>query len=397
MHFVTDAIKKWDSCNYRFVFCFCILSLLFLVPGCGGRTGGHGVSYQPVSGFPPANHTGWKRLSYDEAVQASLRLNAKDQGLKSWRELAPNLSDCKRYAARKPQSGVAIANGELALTWGQMHKSLERMERILPQLESHPTLLAEEFVWYRIGPDISFTGYFEPTIKASKVKTEKFSHPIYRMPPDARKGRRYHDRRAIDEQGVLSGRGLELAWIEDKVDAFFLQVQGSGRLVFPDGTVKHVLYAGKNNCAYVSLGRVMKERGLLDPNDVSMRTIRNYLALHPQEVSELLCENPSYIFFRLEDKGPVGAMGVPLLPKVSLATDSSSIPLGSLMAFAVPLPGPDGKQATGGLLAGVGLAQDRGGAIKGLRADLFCGAGEWAEHMAGHLDTQGAVFMLVAK
>ena len=172
---------------------------------------------------------------------------------------------------------------------------------------------------------------------------------------------------------------------------------GSGRLEFEDGTVKHVLYAGKNNCSYVSLGRVMKERGLLEPDNVSMQTIRKYLELHPQEASTLFCENPSYVFFRLADRGPIGAMGVPLLPRVSLATDSRVIPLGALTAFAVPLPGDSGVQGRGGLLAGIGLAQDRGGAIKGNRADLFCGAGPWAEHVAGYLDMQGAVFMLVAR
>ena len=352
---------------------------------------------QAVAGFPAANHYGWQALSQAEAMQAALTLNVRDQGLKSWQSLAPALAASKKYVARRPQTEAAIASNGLTLTWSQIDASLSRMQKLLPRIDSRPEILAEQFTWYRIGPDVSFTGYYEPSIKASYVKTAQFSHPLYRMPPDVRKGKRYHDRRAIDEKGVLSGRGLEIAWIENKVDSFFLQVQGSGRLEFTDGSIKHVLYSGKNNCAYVSLGRVMKEKGLLEPDNVNMRSIRNYLDRHPQQVSALLCENPSYVFFRLADSGPVGAMGAVVTPKVSLATDSNVLPLGSLLAFAVPLPGNNGQQGSGGLLSGIGLPQDRGGAIKGNRADLFCGAGPWAEHTAGYLDMPGAVFILVAK
>ncbi len=374
--------------------------LVILSSICGCSVSMHPYEYgahSAVAGFPPATHSGWKALSRDEAVQAALVLSPRDQGLSSWRELGPAVSDCKRYVARRPQADVVISDGNVTITWADIARSLARLEKLLPALDSQPMLLADEFIWYRRGPDIAFTGYFEPTLQASPVKTERFNYPLYRLPPDVRKGRRYHNREAIDEKGVLQGRGLELAWVDDKVGAYFLQVQGSGRLVFPDGSVKHVLYGGKNNCAYVSLGRIMKEKGLLEPDNVSMQTIRDYLELHPEQVSSLFCENPSYVFFRLADSGPVGAMGVPLLPKASLATDSRVIPLGSLTAFAVPMPGQDGNQGTAGLLAGIGMAQDRGGAIKGNRADLFCGAGTWAEHVAGHLDTSGALFLLIAR
>ncbi len=378
------------------------ISICFLAgSGCtlggGGNISSDSFERRGVAGFPAATHMGWQELSPDEAMQAALILRADEQGLSSWRNIAPYLAACKKYVSKRPQQEIAVADSGLTLTWAELGRSLARLERILPELDRQPALLAKEFRWYRRGPDVGFTGYFEPTLKASWVETPRFNHPLYRLPPDVRKGRQYHDREAIDERGVLKGRGLEIAWVEDKIGAYFLQVQGSGRLEFEDGTVKHVLYAGKNNCSYVSLGRVMKERGLLEPDNVSMQTIRKYLELHPQEASTLFCENPSYVFFRLADRGPIGAMGVPLLPRVSLATDSRVIPLGALTAFAVPLPGDSGVQGRGGLLAGIGLAQDRGGAIKGNRADLFCGAGPWAEHVAGYLDMQGAVFMLVAR
>ena len=382
---------------------FLLFMLIFLLAGSGCTMSGGGSASSGsfvrggVAGFPAATHMGWQELPPGEAIQAALVLRAEDQGLNSWRDIGPYVAACKKYVSKRPQQEIAVADNGLTLTWAELGRSLARLERILPELDRQPTLLAKEFRWYRRGPDVGFTGYFEPTLKASWVETPRFNHPLYRLPPDVRKGRQYHDREAIDERGVLKGRGLEIAWVEDKIGAYFLQVQGSGRLEFEDGTVKHVLYAGKNNCSYVSLGRVMKEKGLLEPDNVSMQTIRNYLALHPQEVSALFCENPSYVFFRLADSGPIGAMGVPLLPRASLATDSRVIPLGALMAFSVPLPDEMGNQGRGGLLAGIGLAQDRGGAIKGNRADLFCGAGPWAEQVAGYLDMQGAMFLLVAK
>ncbi len=383
-----------------------LTALLFttlLITGCWNTGPSRSQQHfgQAVAGFPAATHYGLQKLSSAQALQAALALNIHDQGLKSWQDLAPALAASKKYVARRPQRGVALSDQGISITWGQIDASLSRLQKLLPRLNASPErsaeLLAEQFTWYRIGPDVSFTGYYEPSIKASYVKTPQFSHPLYRLPPDVRKGKAYHSREAIDEKGVLQGRGLEIAWIENKVDSFFLQVQGSGRLEFPDGSIKHVLYSGKNNCAYVSLGRVMKEKGLLEPGDVNMRSIRNYLDRHPQQVSALLCENPSYVFFRLADNGPVGAMGAVITPKVSLATDNSVLPMGSLLAFAVPVPGKNGQQGTGGLLAGIGLPQDRGGAIKGSRADLFCGAGPWAEHTAGYLDMPGAVFILIVK
>ena len=376
------------------------LAVLLAVGACAGEQTGRerssGTTFA-VAGFPAANFYGWQKISEAEARQAALALNIQSQDLKSWRQLAPALAASKKYVSRRPQGEVAVSGGDLTATWGQINRALGKLEELLPALDRHPLLLAEHFSWYRLGPDVSFTGYYEPTLMASHVRTERFKQPLYRLPPDVKKGRPYHDRYAIDERGVLAGRGLEIAYIESKVDSFFLQVQGSGRLQFTDGSIKHVLYAGKNNQSYVSLGRVMKEKGLLAPDNVNMRSIRKYLNEHPSEAAALLAENPSYVFFRLADAGPLGAMQAVLTPRVSLATDSSVLPLGTLLAFAVPLPGQTGKQGQGGLLTGIGLPQDRGGAIKGNRADLFCGAGPWAEHTAGYLDIGGAVFMLLPK
>jgi membrane-bound lytic murein transglycosylase A len=144
----------------------------------------------------------------------------------------------------------------------------------------------------------------------------------------------------------------------------------------------------------VSLGKVMIERGLIPREEMSMQRIRGYLQAHPEQLHELLDTNPSYVFFRVADSGPLGAMGRTLTPMVSVATDSAFLPLGSVLALDAALPRRDGDASASALL---GLAQDRGGAIKGSRLDLFCGAGENAEFLAGHLKVRARVFLLLKR
>lgn len=352
---------------------------------------------QAIVEVPPRDHYGFLRINDSEAAAIAASLTPRSQGLSSWADLAPAIDRSLRFMAKKADSSLALDQPELRVTWGELRRSLMTLRGLLPELDRRPELLASTFDWYAMGPTVKFTGYYEPTLEASWTQTGEFTQPLYAVPPDLRKGRPYHDRHAIDEQGVLRGRGLELAWIKSKVDSFFLQIQGSGRLVFTDGSVRHVLYADKNNHSYVALGRTMKERGLIPPDQVNMPAIRAYLAAHPDEVPELLDTNPSYVFFRLADSGPLGAMGQVVTPWVSLAVDKRVFPMGAAVVFAVPLPGPDHVQGARGLLAGIGFCQDVGGAIKGSRADLFCGPGDFAEMIAGHLDAPGDVLLLLAK
>lgn len=377
---------------------------LLLAWGCGGAhtSRDDGLEAMEEAHLPIATQDGWQLLDAREAESVARRLSPQANGFSSWRAMEDAVKGSLKYASKFSPGTVAIDSPTLTLTWGEIRASLERLLLLLPLLDEHPILLVREFSWYRLGPDPGFTGYYEPTLRASKVRTPEFTHPLYRLPRDVKKGRPYYDRRAIDLNGALKGRGLELAWIEDPVDAFFLQVQGSGRLAFTDGTSSHILYAGKNNRAYVSLGRVMKEEGLLEPDNVSMRSIRQYLAAHPDKRDELLCRNPSYVFFRLSDTGPYGAMQQVLTPLGSVAVDRRVIALGSILVYGVPYPGseePEGPVVQGGngMLYGIAVAQDTGGAIKGKRLDLFAGAGPEAEYLAGHLDTPGAVFLLRKK
>lgn len=361
-----------------------------------GSGGGRSGSRATVQMFTPMQQSGAVRLSQAEALRHVRKMQPRAQELKSWREMEFAVGQSLAYAAGRPAGNVAVQKPGLKVTYGELAATLRHMKDLLPRLDKNPGLLASEFQWYRIGPDFGFTGYYEPTLKASRKPSAAYPYPLYRLPPDIRKGVPYHSRNAIDRRGALKGKNLELAWVNSEVDAFFLHIQGSGRLLFPDGSVSHALFAGKNNQAYRPLGRIMRDEGLLAPDNISMHSIKTTLAEHPpRRQAELMDKNPSYIFFREAEKGPLGAMGRPLTPWVSTATDRSVLPHGSLAFVMVPLPDNSGNLTRP--FCGLTLPQDTGGAIKGHRIDLFCGPSVQAEHTAGYLDAKGAVFVLVRK
>ena len=353
----------------------------------------HGVNSPP--GFKSMESAGAVALSQKEAAQLVARLSPRQQGLSSWQDFAFPLSQSLAFAKGRPAASQAVSVPGLKLTYGQLTDTLEHLQKILPQLDANPALLAGNFTWYRIGPDFLYTGYFEPSLRASRKKSAKYPYPLYRMPSDLKKGVPYHTRQAIDRKGALTGKGLEIAWVESEMDAFFLHIQGSGRLVFEDGSIAHVLYAGKNNRPYVPIGRVMRDQGLLEPDNISMQSIRECLLGNPEKCAELYDSNPSYVFFREASQGPVGAMGRPLTPYVSIATDRSVLPHGSLVCAVTPLPDAKGQPNRG--FYGLALPQDTGGAIKRQRIDLFCGPGEEASHNAGFMNYKGPLYMLVKK
>ncbi|MCL1916169.1 MAG: MltA domain-containing protein [Desulfovibrionaceae bacterium] len=336
-----------------------------------------------------------KELSVEQARALAGGLSPLAQGLEDWKAMAFTLDQSLSYLESRPEGESLALPGKtgLRLTRATMRAGLLRLREILPYLDINPGLLAEEFIWLRLDPNFGFSGYYEPTILADYQEGPVYGHPLYALPPDLQAGTQYHDRRRIDREKVLSGQGLELAWIRDEVDAFYLQIQGSGRLIFPDGRVKHVLYAGKNGHPYVSLGRVLRELGHMKPEEISMPGIRAFLREHPELREELLDSNPSYVFFRLEDEGPVGGMNRLLTPWVSLATDQALLPYGSLVFFQVRLPDRNGAHT--GEIQALGLPQDRGGAIRGRRIDWFTGAGREAEHLAGYLNSPGEIYLLL--
>jgi len=240
------------------------------------------------------------------------------------------------------------------------------------------------------GPAL-FTGYYEPELPGSLTRTPRFTHPLYAKPPELVEGRVYHSRQAI-EGGALRGRGLEIAWLDDPVELYFLQVQGSGRVRLADGRVVRFGYGGKNGHPYRSIGQELLRRGTHTMAEVSAQAIKAWVRANPQAGRNLLNSNPSYVFFlRLDglpaDKGPIGAMGRSITTLRSVAIDPAHTPLGAPVWVE-----KDGRDPIRRLM----IAQDTGGAIKGVqRADIFYGTGLAAGEAAGRIKDGGRMLVLL--
>jgi len=266
------------------------------------------------------------------------------------------------------------------------------------------------------GPDGLFTGYYEPELRGAAAPDARFRIPLYARPDDlvtaelgrfdpALAGKRvtgrveggalvpYPARAAID-RGALAGRVRPLVWVEDAVDAFFLHIQGSGRVTLPDGSLMRVGFAATNGRPYTAIGRRLVEAGALAPNAVSMDSIRAWLAAHPARGAAIMAENARYVFFRrLDGPGPVGALGVPLSAGRSLAVDPAAIPLGAPVWLETADPLDPARP-----LRRLMVAQDTGGAIKGaVRGDLFFGAGPDAARRAGAMKRPGRYYVLLPR
>lgn len=239
-------------------------------------------------------------------------------------------------------------------------------------------------------PPALFTAYYEPELRGSLTRTPRFAYPLYRKPPELTDGQLWHPRSVI-EGGVLRGRGLELVWLEDPVEVYFLQVQGSGRIRLPNGHVMRVAYGGKNGHPYRSIGQELMRRGAA-ASDVSAQDIKAWVRSNPQAGRDLLNVNPSFVFFRkLDDlpaeSGPIGAMGQSITAMRSAAVDPDYVPLGAPVWIE--------KEGTSPLRT-LMVAQDTGGAIKGAqRADLFFGTGWDAGEAAGRVKDKGRLITLL--
>lgn len=242
------------------------------------------------------------------------------------------------------------------------------------------------------GNDAMFTGYFEPELDGSRVRTNRYRFPVYAMPPEARVNRPWYTRRQLLSNGVMDGRGLEIAWVDDSVELFFLQIQGSGRIRLPDGNFLRVGYSGANGHTYRSIGTELVRRNVYNAHQVSAQVIKNWVRRNPVEGRELLFHNPSYVFFRSVDqvpahKGPLGAMNRSITTMRSVAVDPAFVPLGAPVWLE-----KDGKKPLRRLM----IAQDTGSAIKGAqRADVFFGTGDKAGRAAGRLRDPGRMMVLM--
>ncbi|WP_207259703.1 murein transglycosylase A [Desulfovibrio sp. Huiquan2017] len=389
----------------------CVLALLVLLPLAGCVT-------EPPAPQPVPTTPAYVPVDVRAARGLTSALSLKPQGLASWKDLRPGITDNLRYIRSRPQDAVCVKKPGLLLTWGQLYDSVSELDALLDRLDEDPSLLAERFAWFRLEPGTLLTGYYEPWLKASLTPDATYKYPLYGVPGDLKvadlgrfhprwAGQRlvyrvegdtikpYYGRADIDGQGALAGKGDEIAWAADPVDVFFLQIQGSGRLDLPDGTYKHILYGGKNGRQYVSIGRVLIEKGYIPKEEMSMQRIREFLNAHPDVAEDILFRNPSYVFFQLADEGPFGSIGSILTPRVSVAVDRRMIPLGSVLALRTSLM--DYGTGEADPFFSLVLAQDTGGAIQNTRMDLFCGTGQEAESLAGHLQEGAEVFMLLSK
>jgi membrane-bound lytic murein transglycosylase A len=274
----------------------------------------------------------------------------------------------------------------------------------------------------RVGDaSVLFTGYYEPTYEGNLARDETFKYPLYRSPDDliridlslfsekfkgesivarieGKKVQPYYSKYQIDTERALEGKALEIAWLKDPLDVAFLHIQGSGRLRLRDGKELLVNYQASNGRPYRSIGRYMIEKGFVAREEMSMQGIRKYLTGHPEVLEEVLNSNPSYVFFRQVEKGPLGSLGTLLTPGRSVALDPRIFPKGALgfISCQKPLINDRGDIISWTQFSRFVLNQDSGGAIKGAgRADIFWGSGPYAELTAGHLQHEGELYILI--
>jgi membrane-bound lytic murein transglycosylase A len=271
--------------------------------------------------------------------------------------------------------------------------------------------------------EVLFTGYYQPVIDGSSTPTADHRYPLYRTPPDLIVAEQvtlepmmtverivgrahgeefmpYYSRREIDEIGALRGRGLEIAWVKDPVELFFLHIQGSGIVSLPDGGQLNVGYAAQNGWPYRSIGRLLIDNGKVPKEEMSMQRLRRYFAENPREQNEVFAYNESYVFFRVNSEGALGSLEVPVTAGRSVATDARLFPKAALafIQTQIPIIDSEGQLAGWRPIARFVLNQDTGGAIRGFqRADLYFGTGDEAAGLAGYMNSPGKMFFLLLK
>ena len=308
----------------------------------------------------------------------------------------------------------------------QMKESLMTFRKILQSntsLEQKKKQITAEFLVLRAPGEnddgaILFTGYYEPLLAGSLARTDEYQYPLYRPPPDivtekiskneTKIGRKkngqtvpYFTRREIDVEGVLRDKGLELIWVSDPVELNSLHIQGSGKIKMEDGKMLTVSYAQDNGRPFRSVTKFMLDQNKIDKGDASYRNFKTWLkGKNEQELFEILSYNERYIFFRFVDSEPVGALGQPVTPDRSIATDPDYFPQGALAYIRLRKPVLDDENNVTKRISfsRFVLNQDKGSAIKGPgRVDLFCGFGPKAQATAGSLKEKGELYFLMRK
>jgi peptidoglycan lytic transglycosylase A len=371
------------------------VGLALCLIAASGRAEAHAMKFRHAQ-VEPLGFTkldGWQADDHAAAFAAYLKsCSAILQGTKAMRRARPvygGLYNACEKAAKLSAGG--------ALDRTQARKFFEsnfKPVRILPELHTYG---------YYTGADGFYTGYYEAEVTGSRVKTAEYNVPLYGVPAKVA-GKRStvfarYDRTAIDK-GALDGKGLEICWIRNPVDAFFAQIQGSTRVKLADGELLRLNYIASNGKPYTPVGRLLIDQGVYTPEEMSMDKIREYMEAHPEEGKELREKNRSFVFFSATQLGPtdecLGAQGIPLTPWRSLAVDPTihvyGTPIWIDAKFPLTSDLPDDK------FQHLMIAQDTGSAIRGAaRADIYFGHGEDIPHIAGRIKQFGKFVMLVPK
>jgi membrane-bound lytic murein transglycosylase A len=363
---------------------------LALMATPGGTAKAHAMHFNHAQVVPLtfAALDGWKDDDHAVAFQAFLKsCGAILQGGKAIRAARPVYGGL--YKACEHASAAGPLDREQARAF---FESNFKPVRILPHMHTYG---------YYTGADGFYTGYYEPEVTGSRVKTEEFNVPLYGVPArhSGKSSRVFsqYDRHEI-ESGAIAGKGLEICWIKNPVDAFFAQIQGSTRVKLNDGQLLRLNYIASNGKSYTPVGRLMIDDGLCTPEEMSMDRIREYMEANPKEGEALRLKNRSYVFFSETQlsptEEPIGAQGIPLTPWRSLAVDPSIHTYGTPIWIDARFPiSGDAPQDTFQHLM---FAQDTGSAIRGAaRADIYFGHGEDTPHVAGRIKQFGKFVMLV--
>lgn len=376
------------------------LTVSFLLAGCAGLHFGDGRKAEDAKSMTatPVSFSsvpGWNRDNPTQALVAFRK-------------------SCGAMMKRSPDAGVApTAMGGRIADWQPACRAANGSVNAARFFEAY---FQPYHVTTPMGNNGLYTGYYEAQLYGSRTRTARYNVPLYRRPQElvmvelgefrpTLSGERiagkvvdgklkpFADRGGIDN-GALSGRGLELVYVDDADSAFFLHIQGSGRVMLDNGSQMRVGYDGQNGHPYYAIGRELIARGDLTKETVSLQTIRTWLKNHPREAAAMRRKNPSYVFFReLSGEGPLGAQGVALTPARSLAVDPRFVPYGAPVFISVENP-RDAKKKIERLM----IAQDTGGAIRGpVRGDMFWGSGMQAEEIAGVMKSRGEAWVLLPK
>lgn len=346
------------------------------------------------------------------------------------RAIDQSLRYLEKIKQKEQPPGILFSFGEEKIPFEQIKESLLDFKARLEEYgltEEFFRYVRQNYRFYRSAARrVLFTGYFEADLRGSLAPSDVYRYPLYRKPDDLYRvnlsqfsffqnhkglprilrGRLsqdrtivpYYSREEIDYRQKLEGQELEIAWIDNPIDVFFLHIQGSGIIQLDTGDTLRVNYADSNGHPYRAIGSLLIQQNILSYENMSMQRIRDYLEKHPEKIREVFCYNPSYVFFRVVDEGPMGSLEVPVTPFRSIATDRYLFPKGALCYIETHLPvfNEEKQVEKWERYCGFVLNQDTGGAIRTPgRVDLFTGYGEKSRLIAGHLKEEGKLYFLI--